>query len=76
MVLTQPGLQAPYFLLSPFFTTFFATHSHVCVFGAEHVQAALTQSHGAVRGLYKAAVAGLIRDHACTAAQLPPSAFR
>lgn len=38
-------------------------------------QQAVTQSHGAIHG-YKAAVAGLIKDHACTAAQLPPSAFR
>ena len=76
MVLTQPGLHATYFMISLFFTTFFATHCHVCVFGAEHVQAAVTQSHGAIHGLYKAAVAGLIKDHVCTAAQLPPSAFR
>lgn len=60
-------------MLSPSFTTFFATHCRVCVLGAEHVQAAVTQSHGAIHGLYKA---GLIKDHACIAAQLPPSAFR
>ena len=47
-------------MLSLFFTTFFATHCHVCVFGAEHVQAAVTQSHGAIHGLYKAVVEGLI----------------